>query len=68
MLEFFHQHPNIIYAYETISENDLEVEMEVESYEEFRKVLDEIRNLFGKSIKKYYHLLWYKEHKFLFMP
>jgi Lrp/AsnC family leucine-responsive transcriptional regulator len=68
ILGFFHQHPNIIYAYETISENDLEVEMEVQSYEEFRKVLDEIRNLFGKSIKKYHHLLWYKEHKFLFMP
>lgn len=68
MLSFFHQHPNIIYAYETISENDLEVEMEVQSYEEFRKVLNEIRNLFGKSIKKYHHLLWYKEHKFLFMP
>jgi len=68
MIEYFHQHPNIIYAYETISENDLEVEMEVQSYEEFRNILNEIRNLFGKSIKKYHHLLWYKEHKFLFMP
>jgi DNA-binding Lrp family transcriptional regulator len=68
MFEYFRQHPNIIYAYETISENDLEVELEVQSYEDFRKILDEIRNLFGKSIKKYHHLLWYKEHKFLFMP
>lgn len=68
MLEYFRQHPNIIYAYETISENDLEVEMEVSSYEEFRKVLDEIREMFGKNIKKYQHMLWYREHKFLFMP
>jgi len=68
MLEYFHQHPNIIYAYETISDNDIEVEMEVESYEDFRKILDEIRKLFGKNIKKYHHLIWYKEHKFLFMP
>jgi DNA-binding Lrp family transcriptional regulator len=68
LLQYFHQHPNIVYAYETISENDLEVELEVQSYEEFRKVLDEIRELFGKNIKKYHHLLWYKEHKFLFMP
>jgi len=68
MLEFFHLHPNIVYAYETISDNDLEVEMEVESYEKFRKILDEIRKRFGASIKKYHHLLWYKEHKFLFMP
>lgn len=68
MLEYFHNHPNIVYAYETISDNDVEVEMEVQSYEEFRKVLNEIRNLFGKNIKKYHHLLWFKEHKFLFMP
>lgn len=68
MLEYFHQHPNIVYAYETVSDNDLEVEMEVQSYEEFRNVLGEIRDLFGKHIKKYHHLLWYKEHKFSFMP
>ena len=68
ILEYSHQHPNIVYAYETISDNDLEIEMEVQSYEKFREVLGEIRNLFGKHIKKYYHLLWYKEHKFLFTP
>ncbi len=68
MIEFFRRHPNIVYAYETISDNDIEVEMEVQSYEEFRNVLNEIRNLFGKSIKKYHHLLWYNEHKFVFMP
>lgn len=68
MLDYFHQHQNIIYAYETISDNDIEVELEVKSYEEFRKILNEIRKIFGKNIKKYHHLLWYKEHKFLFMP
>jgi Lrp/AsnC family transcriptional regulator, leucine-responsive regulatory protein len=68
MLAFFHQHPNIIYAYETVSANDLEVELEVESYEHFRKILNEIRQTFSKHIKKYHHLLWYKEHKFQFVP
>lgn len=68
MLEYFRQHPNIIYAYETISDNDIEVEMEVQSYEEFREILDGIRNQFGRYIKKYDHFIWYKEHKFLFMP
>ena len=68
MLEYFEQQPNIVYAYETISDNDLEVEMEVNSYESFRAILDEMRSIFGKSIKKYHHLLWYKDHKFLFMP
>jgi Lrp/AsnC family leucine-responsive transcriptional regulator len=68
MLAYFHQHPNIVYAYETISENDIEVELEVESYERFMVILNEIRSIFGKNIKKYHHLLWYKEHKFMFMP
>lgn len=68
MFEYFQQHPNIIYAYETISDNDIEVEMEVRNYEEFRKILDEMRQLFGKYIKKYNHFIWYREHKFLFMP
>ncbi len=66
MLEFFRTHPNIVYAYETVSDNDIEVEMEVKSYEDFRKVLNEIRAQFGKKIKKYQHMLWHKEHKFLF--
>ncbi|TKJ17846.1 hypothetical protein CEE44_04980 [Candidatus Woesearchaeota archaeon B3_Woes] len=68
LLEYSHKHKNIIYAYETISENDIEIELEVQSYEEFREILDDIRKTFGKDIKKYHHLLWYKEHKFLFMP
>jgi DNA-binding Lrp family transcriptional regulator len=68
MLKYFHQHPNIVYAYETVSDNDIEVEMEVESYERFREILNEIRKIFGKNIKKYHHLLWYREHKFLFTP
>lgn len=68
MLDYFEKHPDIVYAYETISDNDLELELEVDSFEKFREVLDDIRKVFGKSIKKYHYFLWYKEHKFLFMP
>lgn len=68
MLSYFHNHPNIVYAYETISENDIEFEIESNSPEEFRKILAEIRTKFSRYIKKYYHLLWFKEHKFSFMP
>lgn len=68
MLNYFKSNPNIVYAYETLSDNDLELELEVDSYEEFREVLGSIREVFGKSIKKYYYFLWYKEHKFEFMP
>jgi len=68
MLNYFEKHLNIVYAYETLSDNDLELELEVDSYEKFREVLEDIRKVFGKSIKKYHYFLWYKEHKFLFMP
>jgi len=68
MLDYFHEHPNIVYAYETISDNDLEMEMEVTSYNHFREVLNNIRETFGNSIKKHTHFIWDKEHKFLFMP
>ncbi|MDD5191980.1 MAG: winged helix-turn-helix transcriptional regulator [Candidatus Nanoarchaeia archaeon] len=68
MFAYFENHPNIVYAYETLSDNDIELELEVDSYEKFREVLEDIRKVFGRSIKKYYYFLWYKEHKFLFMP
>ena len=68
MLEYFKQSPNIVYAYETISDNDIEFELEVKSHEEFKKSLDKIKKLFGKAIKKDHYFIWSKEHKFLFMP
>lgn len=68
ILDYFKRNKNIVYAYETLSENDLEVELEVDSYEKFREILNDFRKIFGKSIKKYNYFLWYKEHKFLFMP
>jgi len=68
MLEFFRHHPNIIYAYETVGGPDLEVEMEVESYAQFRQVLDQIRTKFGDKIDTFQHLLWYKEHKITYLP
>ena len=68
LLDFSHKHPNIVYAYETIGGADLEIELEVESYEKFRKVLDEIRAKFGNEIESCQHLLWYKEHKITYLP
>jgi len=68
MLDFFARHPNIVYAYEAIGGADLEVELEVESYEKFREVLDKIKKKFGEQIESYQHLLWYKEHKITYIP
>ncbi|MEW6328510.1 MAG: winged helix-turn-helix transcriptional regulator [Candidatus Micrarchaeota archaeon] len=68
MLDFFARHPNIVYAYEAIGGADLEVELEVESYEHFREILDSIKEKFGEEIEDYQHLLWYKEHKITYIP
>jgi len=68
MLDYFARHPNIVYAYESTAKADLEVELEVESYEKFREILDEIRTKFKGQIESYQHLLWFKENKLLFFP
>jgi len=67
LLNYCKAHPNIIYTYETIGGVDLEIELEVKSYEEFRKTLDEIKSKFYQGIKSYKHLLWYKERKIRFI-
>lgn len=68
ILKFANLHPNIVYAYEIIGGADLELEMEVESYEQFRNVLDEIRAKFSPVIRSYDHFLFFKEHKMSYMP
>lgn len=68
MLEYFAAHPNIVHAYESTAKADLELEMEVKSYEEFRSVLNDLRTKFKDAIESYRHLLWFKEHKISFFP
>ena len=68
MIAYFNSHPDIVYAYEMIGGADLEVELEVESYEHFMEVVRSIRSKFEDSIESYEHYLWYKEHKLTFLP
>ncbi len=68
MLGYFAVHPNVVYAYESTAEADLEVELEVESYDQFREILADFRTRFTDTIESYRHLLWFKEHKILFFP
>jgi len=65
MLNYFASNPNIVYAYETTT-NDLEFELEVESYEKFKEILDDLRTKFDDTIDSYNHLIWYKENKVKF--
>jgi Lrp/AsnC family transcriptional regulator, leucine-responsive regulatory protein len=69
MLAYFESHPNIVWAYESIGGGtELEMEMEVESHEKFREVVDGIRAKFRDSIRTYNYYLWAAEHKIVFFP
>ncbi len=68
ILKFANSHPNIVYAYEIIGGADLELEFEVKGYEEFRKVLNEVREKFSDIIRSYEHFLFFKEHKISYLP
>lgn len=68
ILQYAHNHPNIIYAYEVIGGHDIELELEVENYEKFKEILDDIRDTFSKEIRSCDHFLFSEEFKILYMP
>ncbi|MCX8198282.1 MAG: AsnC family transcriptional regulator [Candidatus Micrarchaeota archaeon] len=69
MLAYFASHPNIVYAYESIGGGaELEMEMEVESHEKFRQIVQDIRTKFSGAIRTYFYFLWSAEHKLVFFP
>ncbi len=69
LLAYFASHPNIIYAYESIGGGtDIEMEMEVESHQKFREVVDGIRSKFKEAIRSYNYYLWSSEYKIVFFP
>jgi Lrp/AsnC family transcriptional regulator for asnA, asnC and gidA len=65
LLNYFSLHPNIVFAFETSGKYNVEVELEVESNEQFKKILDDIRTKFSDVIESYDSLLWNKEHKYV---
>lgn len=67
-LNFFSEHPNVVYVYDTFGGADLEVEMEVKNYEEFKKLEDSIKSKFSSSIEKTDFIIFTKEHKLVYFP
>lgn len=61
-------HPNIIYDNEVLGGDDLEIEIQVVTLQEFREIIDEIKKQFSEIIKEYKHMTSYREHKYLFFP
>jgi Lrp/AsnC family leucine-responsive transcriptional regulator len=69
LLNYFASHPNAVYAYESIGGgDDLEVEFEVKSHNQFKEIVDEIRKKFKESIRSYIYYIWIKEEKVSYFP
>lgn len=67
-LEYFHQQPNTINVREVISSWNLEPTFEVNSTDEFYKIVNELDNIFGESINSHTSVMVDKEHKVELFP
>lgn len=66
--EYIKKHPNIIYDDEVLGGDNIEIELQVKDTNELRRIIEEIKEKFGKIIGDYTTLLFFKEHKYLFLP
>ncbi|MDO8553717.1 MAG: Lrp/AsnC family transcriptional regulator [Candidatus Micrarchaeota archaeon] len=65
---YIKQHPNIIYDNEVLGGDDIEIEIQVKDLNELRTIINDMKYRFADIIKDYRYFLFYKEHKFVFMP
>ena len=68
LMSYFGEHPNIIWATKFIGFYDLSIEVEVKDVEEFRGILDEIKERFSHLIKKHESLLIFEESVMNYLP
>ena len=61
-------HPNIVYDDEVLGGDDIEIEVQVKDNNELRALINDIKLKFADMIKSYKILLFYKEHKYLYLP
>ncbi len=66
--EFCKIHPNIVYIVKALGPWEYEVDIEVESVEQFREILMEIKSAFSEILKDYSALHMYQVHKYNFCP
>jgi len=67
-ISFFFSHPNILYSHRCICGPDLEIDIEVESVEKLRDIINEIKDRFSPNIQGYDILHYLKQHKYIYMP
>lgn len=65
---YLRQHQNVTYDNEVLGGDDIEIEVQLQTIQDLRNFIEEIKNQFADIIRNYKYLLFYKEHKFLFFP
>lgn len=68
LLDYIQKHPNIIYHDEVLGGYDLEIEIQAESEDKLREIIENIRQNFSNIIKDYEILHYYKEYRLRFFP
>lgn len=68
MRSYIKQQPNIVYNNEVLGGDDIELELQVKDIQGLRAIIEEIRAQFGEMISEYKTMLFYKEHKYLYLP
>lgn len=66
--QFAFIHPNIIYDHYSICGPDLEIDIQVESIEKLRSIINELKDKFSDIIQGYDVLQYLKEYKYVYMP
>lgn len=66
--DYIKKQPNIVYDDEVLGGDDVEIELQVKDTNELREIIEDIKDKFGKMIVDYFVLLFYKEHKYLYLP
>lgn len=69
LLAYTHAHPNIIFTnYLNVGGADFEVEAYVESQEQFKEIVDDMKHKFSELIVDAETLRYIKEHKWAYIP
>jgi Lrp/AsnC family transcriptional regulator for asnA, asnC and gidA len=63
ILSYAKEHPNIIYANETIGFADFEVEALVKQHSDLQDIIEEMKSVFGNTIREQNYFIYKKVHK-----
>lgn len=68
LYSFAKHHPNIVYVDKTISESDFEFDAELENYDAFYNLIEEIKKRFPGIIRTFKHYKARKIYRFVYLP